>query len=980
MYRLFFHLILLIGLLLLFSPVSAQEKQLEKTASEEDYAVALPWKAVPGLVWTTMNYGRIFNGRAETDFYWPIRTHTTEGQHANTSSIIFAVKDNVIESYSQNRAAPQDWMPKDGSLQKGTNVTSGFHTDLWIISGSVGGYPACAHSDVPSGFTRSWPLRVDPVDGKAKPWWPGIIPEGFTDQDRFDTSAPWAVADRETWFVFNDKYNIANPSLGIEIEEQIYNYGRNFASDFSFVHMVIHNKSDQRIEGAYFGYYFSLKDDIGGFNDDYLVAMNSGWNPDPNKPDLFYVYDPLREGIPSNHVPALTGIAILRTPKGADGEELGITDFHFFEPPGPLTDKGMWAVISSDPTNPNLPGDASQYFHDAGPDNRIDNTNWIPQNKPQGSYWSFFAMSGPFDMEPGETDTVSWAPIAGFDETHLLSNVNTMHEMARNGYRGPSPPPQPHFTSAVPGEGKITLTWDTVAEQHPLFEGYKIYRTEVSSIAVANWGPEILDPQGKVVGHLPLAQFDLKNGVTGADPLNPYMWLGNDSGIRHTFVDSTVITGVQYQYAITAYTRGDLSQDLPALENALGGGLASAFAQPRPNGTILGHAPPGALKITEADSFWIEVEVIDPLRITGHEYEVSFSNWTVINNDSSYQQGYNLTDLTTGEVLLTDEPITDNSGDNTRVIDGFRIHFTGRPPTGELEKIWNSNSTVQDGERWPYWDVTLYGAAQGLDFELRIDTDNPASLPSFTGFGDRFFTVPVRVFIANTSQEITKYMSVGDWAARFPNDPNYGQPPGEWSLEPGGPNWNPIIDINGNTSRADFMVARDSSGNQLFLLKTIHPPDGVAPQNGDSWFIGARKPFPRDAVYTFTTTKSKVDPSLIDLSQVRAVPNPYYVKARWDTEANNRTIRFMFLPEVCDIYIFTVAGDLVRHIEHRQDFIPPSNPDLPGPFFRFTKAGLGFHDWELVSDNEIEVAYGIYIYVVTTPDGRKTTGKLAIIR
>ncbi len=960
---------------LLGGSVQAQDSsRVGKAAGAEDYAVATPWKAVPGLIWTTMNYGRIFNGRAETDFYWPIRTHTTDGQHAGTSSIIFAVEDNVIESYSQNRAAPQDWMPKDGSLQKPGNVTSGIHSDLSLVAGSVGSYVRAAHSDMATGPTRTWPLRVDPRDGQAKPWWPGLLPEGFTELDRFDTEASWAVSDREIYMVFNDQYNIGKPSLGLEIEEQIYNYGRAYASDFSFILLRIHNTSDKKITGAYFGYYFFLKDDIGGFNDDYLVAINSGLHPDVTRPDLVYVYDPQRDQIPPNHVPALAGIAFVKMPKN-----LGITDFHFFEPPGPLLDQGMWPVISSNPDDPDLPGDPSQYFHNAGPDNRIDRTDWIPQNKPEGSYWAFYAMAGPFDMEPGEVDTAVFCPVAGYDETHLLQNVQTIKEMFENGFRGPSPPPQPTL-SAVPGDRRVTLYWDTRAESHPEFEGYKIYRREVSSIAVAEWGEPIVDLQGNVVGYRPLAQFDKINGITGPDPLNPYMWLGDDTGIEHTFVDTTVLNGVHYQYAITAYTRGNPNKDLPALENALGSGLAGAIPQTPPNGTVPGSAPEGALKMTPQDSFWIEIEVIDPNRITGHRYRVTFSDWVVTGRDSLYQQGYNLFDLTDGQQLLADRPLTDESGDNTEVIDGFRIRFVGRQQTGELEQVWNADSPVRDGGKWPYWELTLRSAARGLDFEFVIDEDNPATLPAFRGFGNASFTVPLRVFINSTGTEITPYLQVGDWASRFPNNPDYGQPPGEWSLAPGGPNWNPIIEQVGNTSRADFLVGSDAEGNQLFLLKTIHPPDSRAPQNGDRLFVGTLKPFPRDAVYEFETTKAYVQPEAIDLSKVVAVPNPYYVKARWETEANSRIIRFMNLPEICDIYIFTVSGDLVRHIKHRRKFLTPSNPDNPGPFIRFARAGLGYHDWELVSDNEIEVAYGIYIYVVKTPDGRQITGKLAIIR
>ncbi len=947
-------------MLTLVGPASGQQK-LSKPGDIEDSAIALLWKAVPGLYWATMNYGRIFNGYAETDFYWPLRTHTTEGQHGGTSSIIFAVEDNVIESYSQARPARTDWTAKDGSLGR-------YHTDKWLIAGSTGSFYAVATSDVPTGLRGTWPLR------NGRPYWPGRLPPGFTEEDRYNTQAPWALAERECWFVFDDKYNIGKPSLGVEVQEQIYNFARAYAADFDFVDLLIRNTSDKPIENAYFGYYFFLKDDIGGVNDDYLVAVDTDWDEETSNPDVFYVYDPQRDNIPPNHVPALTGVAVLKTPR-----DMGVTDFHFFEPPGPVTDQGMWPVISSNPNDPDLPGEQSQYFHNTSPDFRIDHTDWIPENKPGGLYWAFVAMTGPFDMAPGDTVWASFALVAGGDETQFFSNVQTLHEMARNGYRGPSAPPEPHLT-AVPGDGKVTLYWDTRSERSEDFEGYKLYRRRSGSITAGDWGQEILDPQGKVVGYFPIAQFDKIDGITGPDPLNPYMWLGDDTGLRHTYVDTTVLNGVGYLYALTAYSTGDPSKDLPALENSLST-TAGATPQPGPNGTVPGQAPAGALKMTPADSFWIEVEVMDSRRINGHSYQVTFTDWTTLGpGERVYKQGYNLFDIDTGDTLLKEEPLTDNSGDNTQVVDGFRIKFTPRPLTGEIEKVWNTTSSVRDGSKWPYWDITLYSAAKGLDFVFVIDEDHPAMLPAARGFGSATYTVPVRAFINSTGEEITEYMQVGDWAARFPNDPSYGGSPGEWSLEPGGANWNPAVDERSNTNFADFLIGKDASGKQLFLLKTVQPPDSKPPQSGDAWFVGKQKPFPRDAAYQFKTQKAYVDPSLIDLSQVRVVPNPYFVKAQWDTEARFRRVKFMNLPEVADIYIFTVSGDLVRHIRHHRDFIPPPNLDNPGPYFSIARAGFGWHDWDLVSDNEIEVAYGIYIYVVVTPDGRKTTGKLAIIR
>ena len=71
-------------------------------------------------------------------------------------------------------------------------------------------------------------------------------------------------------------------------------------------------------------------------------------------------------------------------------------------------------------------------------------------------------------------------------------------------------------------------------------------------------------------------------------------------------------------------------------------------------------------------------------------------------------------------------------------------------------------------------------------------------------------------------------------------------------------------------------------------------------------------------------------------------------------------IGFYGLPEKCTIKIYSYAGQLVETIEHDADV--------------FSKA------WFQVSRNRQDIASGIYIYVVTTPEGDQTTGKLVIIK
>ena len=94
---------------------------------------------------------------------------------------------------------------------------------------------------------------------------------------------------------------------------------------------------------------------------------------------------------------------------------------------------------------------------------------------------------------------------------------------------------------------------------------------------------------------------------------------------------------------------------------------------------------------------------------------------------------------------------------------------------------------------------------------------------------------------------------------------------------------------------------------------------------------------------------------------VSVVPNPYKGSAPWEVSYQDR-IAFTHLPAMCNIHIYTLAGDQVITLEHR------SWSGLEGTEF-----------WDLVSRNDQEVTSGLYIYRVETEDAY-VIGKFAIIR
>ena len=122
-----------------------------------------------------------------------------------------------------------------------------------------------------------------------------------------------------------------------------------------------------------------------------------------------------------------------------------------------------------------------------------------------------------------------------------------------------------------------------------------------------------------------------------------------------------------------------------------------------------------------------------------------------------------------------------------------------------------------------------------------------------------------------------------------------------------------------------------------------------------------------------------------DLSSVKigVYPNPYYGNAIWDGSSERlRKLYFYNLPADCEITIYTLAGDVVKRIQHS------ANSD--GSKIRWFEQYAGDkkqqfsggeHAWDLITDNDQAVATGLYLYTVkTAPNGQIKTGKFLIIK
>ncbi|MBI2619053.1 MAG: hypothetical protein HYW57_03135 [Ignavibacteriales bacterium] len=236
-----------------------------------------------------------------------------------------------------------------------------------------------------------------------------------------------------------------------------------------------------------------------------------------------------------------------------ESDQIGLTSFWALEytnslPNVPKNDIFFWQLLSSDSIS-------------TGPSNEL-------LNRPGDNVLVF--GSGPFTLEPGATQRFSIALMMGNDLQDLLLNAETAQRVLEANYQFAAPPPKPNVT-AVAGDKKVTLYWDTIAEDavDPLtnlndFEGYKIYRSEdptfadVFTITDANGNPFLGKPmQQQGI----LAQFDLVNEWSGLHPVE-YLGrgvkynLGSNTGLVHEYVDSSVFNGRTYYYAVVSYDHG----------------------------------------------------------------------------------------------------------------------------------------------------------------------------------------------------------------------------------------------------------------------------------------------------------------------------------------------------------------------------------------------------------------------------------------
>jgi hypothetical protein len=584
--------------------------------------------------------------------------------------------------------------------------------------------------------------------------------------------------------------------------------------------------------------------------------------------------------------------------------------------------------------------------------------------------------SGYFPMIPDQIERFSMALIAGLTEDDIIINKRWFALAYDQNYNFAKAPNIPTL-EAVAGDKKVVLKWDDYAEKSvdvitgEDFEGYRIYRSTDPSFKDMT---PITDGQGFVSYRKPLVQFDLDNNYEGyaAIPVKGvHFWLGENTGIQNTFVDTTVKNGFKYYYAVTAYDRGSEELGIAPSEctkflsvNQSGDieEKGTNVVMARPEAPSAGYRDPCidsmiAMEGTTTDGR-VSHKVIIPTDVQdAHRYRIIFDEkLTTKPNNNTYRfpttKSYSLIDLTDEDTLINKRTLF-HSTDEQPILEGFQLSFHNEYDTLEVndeKTMWN-NPGIYPLKVRPYdlpKEYVLVSADYAIIFgEIGIDTST-----SLTRFGNELPAIPVNFTVMNLS--LNKKVKFAIW---------------ERDVVAGEEGMFTVYSASKFTDKIFFLNDALKPGFQAEMTPSI--ADTLQPQSGDTAYVILKKPFLSNDVFEFVMRYERIDTSKakMDLDDIRVVPNPYIVTNAWEPlnpysyGRGPRELHFINLPTKCTLRIFNIRGQLVNTIEHNTAAIAD-----------------GTEIWNMQTKDDLDISYGIYIYHVDAGELGQKIGKFAVIK
>ena len=1049
-------------------------------------SISSPGNVVTDIVWEGLGYGYEFAPFICAEVPVPPRSHIDAyiKTDENGNPIVTADGDTV-------------WAARvisDGLISLGGEVSPD-GKEFW-------GWEPLAYSDEGVPYADPESDRIPTSndidrdgDGKPDSWpegwynpnlkqyvWPGALRQGATN------------ADMEAFFVMDDRrnrefeyYPFINDStrrgLGLEVECRYYQWANPLAEDIIFLIYKVTNKSDKDLHEVIFGMWGdphiggprNWPDDLSFFDRD--LNMVYAWDED-GRSDV------------AGRPPGYFGFKFLESPgnplDGIDNDGDGLVDE---SRSNGIDDDGDWdpekddvgvdgvpntgdegendgVPTAGDPFDIRKPGEPNFEWTDldeadmigltsfAAPpftgQNRIANDDYIYRNylvpgvfdsanSTQAGDYIFLYGSGTITLPSQAARRFSVSLILGQDLDDLILNATTAQQIYEINYQFAKPPEKPNVV-AVPGDRKVTLYWDNVAEFSidPIsgkndFEGYVIYRStdpqflDRQIITDANGTRFLFEPLKTVTGAV--ARFDLINEYQGLSEVvfpgrGVAYNLGNNTGLRHSFVDSNnVINGQTYYYAVVAYDHGDVDLKIPPSETS-----KTITVNPETGEIILDVNTVRVIPRAPAAGY-VPAHLVDAGEPSGvvHESGVATGEFRINILDPRRVEDNN-----TFRITFAEDPLRYSVEDTKPVETDFVAKID------QFVRLPHKNINAETFRLQSPDGATTYTA--GVDYELLAETGQVRALPNGALQNEQTYRVSYTYFPIKDSQRLNfeegnpifdgmefyvknfpleldtsrtrwsptskstlkgivkpfnnlaRYKYPADYEVRFSSQlvdssarPGYGYIKTNfqvWDVTKGRvPKRQRIVVLENRATRDSLwtpgerviILQGDEGLRGTWEFTFLYPAAGdtVMPTDGDVFFIATTRPFTAEDVYTFTTVASKIDTQKAknELDRITVVPNPYVVTniiepldLQRPRDRGQRRLYFNHLPRECTIRIYTVTGELVDVIEHRSTM----------------DDGKAF--WDLTTKDNFPIAYGVYIYHVEAPGIGEKVGRFAVIK
>ncbi len=892
-----------------------------------------------------------------------------------------------------------------------------------------------------STFPPVWPTSLG-LTPAWNGFWYGYFGRGVTNAD-FETFFVMDDSkDKEFTRPPFNYYPIASDSsrggLGLRVEVRGFQWSHVLAEDNIFWHYDIVNISDRDYDTTCFGFY--TDPGVGGTNNSgnsalfaRKLSLTYAWNPSGkgipgNYPTGYIGYAYLESpGNPWDGVDNdFDGMIDERRDNNIDDDHdwIPYTDLNHngkWDPGEPLNDDvGRDGVGPTDPqwTGPDegegdgVPTHGEPDFDETdvhesdqigltamtirildnahGPTGlwiRNDEVMWNAMNNGfrdtivQNSNIQMLFASGPFPLKQTKRERFSMALVFGDNLDGLVFNKETVQEIYDANYNFSKPPYTPHLT-AVAGNGRVFLYWDDIAEKSQdrflgyedpsdpskgykrNFEGYLVYRSQEPEFDDIK---RVTDSKGNPKYWIPIAQFDLVDSIAGPDPVGingARFWRGSNTSLQHSYIDTTVTNGVRYYYAVSSYSKGDPNRGTKGLQPTECSKVISQdyagnikfvdinCAVVTPNQPSAGYLPPqtsgdlghvakglgtGSLKLT----------VLNPAQIQdGDQYKVAFhSNADVPTYQTKSFDVIRVRASHTDTLLRAVDTSSIGPGKSTRPFDGMILF------------VLNDTSVALDSSGWrkgtsnvwmiPALDLTNLNRAIAWPADYEIKWDSTFVDTAAFAIGIQYPKMPVKFTITKTT--------TGERARFLIQD----------------------MDTSGTLTVGDTIRIIENAGSLAtfkFAWKVSYgrPFFGAVnePRPGDRFAIKTRRPFLSGDYFSFTMRAAGTDndAAKTQLNNIIVVPNPYIATTRWEsrtlftTGRGDRLIQFKRLPAKCTVRIYAITGALVKTLYKDSS---PSDGSLA---------------WNLVSDDGMDIAYGLYIFHVDAPGIGEYIGKFAVVK